>query len=737
MKNGVNIYDFDGIIYDGDSSIDFYLFCLKRNFKILLCLPLQFYSFILFKLGIIDRKEFKEKFFCFLKFVKDLNEVVTIFWKDNFSKIKPFYLEKKHDNDIIISNSLEFLIKCIGDKLKVKDVIATKMNNDGTIIGEICYGEEKVKRFKEKYGNLKVKNVYTNSLTDISITKLGKKSFIVDKNKIILIGDKQLNRIRDKKVIKKKKILNLLFIVSVPFITLLLCGDYNLKYLDLLLVLSFISGIFINKKIIKNNIYDDLNFRYLVFSILFSFYSISIFSDYSEVGIIWINNIIDNTFKINYFENLVGACISILALPSMVVIVYFLSKIIFPFIKKELLSLSKMEKKFLIVVGIVGFILTTIIYNKTNVFYYPTHNGYYSGSDIIYTTDSGELNSINAYTKVGACENDIRQPLFGIFAFPFAASAKFISSFLNFIPNSYYIIFNVIQILLLAISLIFIERMMNLKNINKLLFLLLSLSTFSVILFSFVYEQYIIALFYLVLTLYIWFFYKKDVNYCYVGAVGTLLTSGIILSAITKEKISNFSKYARNIFKCFICFLIISILSGQILMIFNAYNTFKLLMIFSGKELLFIDKLKQFLYFVSSIFIAPVGNVALFYKGYQYKLINIDFISIFGIEIILLCFISFIINRKNLFAKISFMWIIFSFVILCLFGWGTRENGLILYSLYFFWAYVSLISLLINKAFRNKYFKIFIYFIIIFIMLYFNLSEFIRIVQFGISYYSN
>ena len=61
MKNEVNIYDFDGTIYDGDSSIDFYLFCLKRNFKILLCLPLQFFSFILFKLGIIDRKEFKEK----------------------------------------------------------------------------------------------------------------------------------------------------------------------------------------------------------------------------------------------------------------------------------------------------------------------------------------------------------------------------------------------------------------------------------------------------------------------------------------------------------------------------------------------------------------------------------------------------------------------------------------------------------------------------------------------------
>ena len=39
MKNGVNIYDFDGTIYDGDSSIDFYLFCLRKNVSIIKFLP--------------------------------------------------------------------------------------------------------------------------------------------------------------------------------------------------------------------------------------------------------------------------------------------------------------------------------------------------------------------------------------------------------------------------------------------------------------------------------------------------------------------------------------------------------------------------------------------------------------------------------------------------------------------------------------------------------------------------
>ena len=31
----INGYDFDETIYDGDSSVDFYFFCLRKNKKVL------------------------------------------------------------------------------------------------------------------------------------------------------------------------------------------------------------------------------------------------------------------------------------------------------------------------------------------------------------------------------------------------------------------------------------------------------------------------------------------------------------------------------------------------------------------------------------------------------------------------------------------------------------------------------------------------------------------------------
>ena len=66
----INVYDFDKTIYQGDSTIDFYLFCLKKNISLLRYLPIQIYGFIIYIFGLREKEYFKEKFFCFLKGIK-------------------------------------------------------------------------------------------------------------------------------------------------------------------------------------------------------------------------------------------------------------------------------------------------------------------------------------------------------------------------------------------------------------------------------------------------------------------------------------------------------------------------------------------------------------------------------------------------------------------------------------------------------------------------------------------
>lgn len=181
----VNLFDFDGTIYDGDSSIDFYLFCLKRKFYIIKYLPTFIIYIFLYKLKIKSKEEMKEKFFMFIISFDNIDTIVNDFWNKNTCKIKRFYLERNHENDIIISASPYFLLKPISQTLKVKDLIASNIDKKtAKYIGKNCYDQEKVNLLKEKYPNIIVEETFTDSLNDKPILNLANKSYLVKKNKI-------------------------------------------------------------------------------------------------------------------------------------------------------------------------------------------------------------------------------------------------------------------------------------------------------------------------------------------------------------------------------------------------------------------------------------------------------------------------------------------------------------------------------------------------------------------------
>ena len=176
----MNVYDFDKTIYDGDSSIDLYLYCLKNNWKIIKFLPKQIICFIFYKLKIISKIKFKESFFSFLKDIDDIDLIVKEFWNKNQKKIFNWYLKNKKNNDIIISASPEFLLKEIVNRLNVSNLIATKVDKkSGRFLSENCYGEEKVKRYNQKFSTKQISNFYSDSLSDLPLAKIANKFFLV------------------------------------------------------------------------------------------------------------------------------------------------------------------------------------------------------------------------------------------------------------------------------------------------------------------------------------------------------------------------------------------------------------------------------------------------------------------------------------------------------------------------------------------------------------------------------
>lgn len=181
----MNIYDFDGTIYNGDSTVDFYFFILKRHPAVALYLPKQIFSSVCFKAGKYSITEFKENFFSFLSEISDVSFETDLFWKKNIRKIMPWYYEKKKDDDLIISASPEFLLAPVCKILGNISLIASRTDmKTGKFTGENCKGEEKVKRFREKYGNAVIDDFYSDSLSDLPLARMAKRAFLIKKGKI-------------------------------------------------------------------------------------------------------------------------------------------------------------------------------------------------------------------------------------------------------------------------------------------------------------------------------------------------------------------------------------------------------------------------------------------------------------------------------------------------------------------------------------------------------------------------
>lgn len=267
----INAYDFDGTIYDGDSSVDFYKFCLKKNKKILLQAPTQLLGILLYILGIIDKTEMKERIFSFLKRIDNPKSYIDEFWDKHEKKIKKWYLKQKQKSDLIISASPEFLLKPITKKLNI-NLIASKQDiNTGKYLEKNCHDVEKVRRYKEKYKDQKIKAFYSDSMADKPMMDLSEEAYYVKKDTIY-----DLKEDRTGKIARYLKIDKWLFRIGVLYlaipVTMQLLFWYNRIVSVVCVVLLLTATVFALKKykpLKQEEYYKIFNSKKLLFLLLF------------------------------------------------------------------------------------------------------------------------------------------------------------------------------------------------------------------------------------------------------------------------------------------------------------------------------------------------------------------------------------------------------------------------------------------------------------------------------------
>lgn len=182
----MNLYDFDGTIYDGESNKDLIMFAIKKHHLKLVIKALKKAKKLNrdYENNLINFENVKEAMLSFIFEIENYPQFINEFVDAHMKKIKPWYLSRKTENDIIVSASCDLWINVFARRLGIKNTICTKINSEGYIQGRNCKGDEKVRRIQQVLPNVQIISAFGDSEEDKYMLELAQTGYVVEGNKL-------------------------------------------------------------------------------------------------------------------------------------------------------------------------------------------------------------------------------------------------------------------------------------------------------------------------------------------------------------------------------------------------------------------------------------------------------------------------------------------------------------------------------------------------------------------------
>lgn len=184
----MRVFDLDGTVRKGNMSVDFFIFCMFRSYKVSLYFPLSLQGLVRYKLGLLDITKSQNNFVRFVKYINDPQKMVSMFLKKTSYKTYDWYEKQRQEGDIFITASPDFVVLPYCESLGVENVICTNVNlKNATVDGKPCIKDEKLRRFYEKYGeDAIIDELYTDSLSeDGSLAAVSKRVYVLKNGHIV------------------------------------------------------------------------------------------------------------------------------------------------------------------------------------------------------------------------------------------------------------------------------------------------------------------------------------------------------------------------------------------------------------------------------------------------------------------------------------------------------------------------------------------------------------------------
>ena len=185
----IDVYDFDGTLYDGDSTADYVLFCLRRHPSLVLVLPRVIAAAARLAIRRIGLTEFKSALFGAMSRRIDLEAEAERFWRDEGTrkKLGAWFNGTPRDLPIVIASaSPEFELCHAASILGVGMLIGTRCERGtGRLIGRNCKGEEKISRIREAVGEFTVRAMYTDDAkADAPLLAIAAERYLVTRGNV-------------------------------------------------------------------------------------------------------------------------------------------------------------------------------------------------------------------------------------------------------------------------------------------------------------------------------------------------------------------------------------------------------------------------------------------------------------------------------------------------------------------------------------------------------------------------
>ena len=186
----MNVWDFDNTIYRGESGMHFFWYYLKRKPSLVRHAPKVLRGVIDYKRGKIRADEAIERVGSVLtSFITEaggesLAADAADFWDKHEHRVLPFYPKLQQPDDLIISAGPEQSLHEICGRIGVKHYIGTVIDEEDNRVKFVCFRENKVKAFREKYPDTEIESLYTDSYNDKPLMDIAKRVFMVKNGKV-------------------------------------------------------------------------------------------------------------------------------------------------------------------------------------------------------------------------------------------------------------------------------------------------------------------------------------------------------------------------------------------------------------------------------------------------------------------------------------------------------------------------------------------------------------------------